>query len=88
MNKCYALYKKDSTWKRINTEDEKIQVVLPLPLFKNYIKYNIKYNRITWRIYILIPWCELTEQSKVAESARCSSFFSFFPDRGPCNDCL
>lgn len=52
MNKCYALYKKDSTWKRINTEDEKIQVVLPLPLFKNYIKYNIKYNRITWRIYI------------------------------------
>lgn len=42
MNKCYALYKKDSTWKRINTEDEKIQVVLPLPLFKNYIKYNIK----------------------------------------------
>lgn len=42
MNKCYALYKKDSTWKRINTEDEKIQVVLPLPLFKNDIKYNIK----------------------------------------------
>lgn len=35
-----------------NTEDEKIKVVLPLPLFKNYIKYNIKYNRITWRIYI------------------------------------
>lgn len=25
-----------------NTEDEKIQVVLPLHLFKNYIKYNIK----------------------------------------------
>lgn len=39
MNKCYALYKKDSTWKRI---DEKIKVVLPLHLFKNYIKYNIK----------------------------------------------
>lgn len=42
MNKCYALYKKDSTWKRINTEDEKIKVVWALPLFKNYIKYNIK----------------------------------------------
>lgn len=25
-----------------NTEDEKIKVVLPLHLFKNYIKYNIK----------------------------------------------
>lgn len=25
-----------------NTEDEKIQVVWALPLFKNYIKYNIK----------------------------------------------
>lgn len=25
-----------------NTEDEKIKVVLPLPLFKNHIKYSIK----------------------------------------------
>lgn len=52
--------------------------------------YQIQYKNTTELHggYILIPWCELTEQSKVAESARCSSFFSFFPDRGPCNDCL
>lgn len=66
-----------------NTEDEKIQVVWAPP-------YQIQYKNTTELHggYILIPWCELTEQSKVAESARCSSFFSFFPDRGPCNECL
>lgn len=41
MNKCYALYKKKINLEE-NTEDEKIKVVLPLPLFKNYIKYSIK----------------------------------------------
>lgn len=86
MNKCYALYKKRFNLEE-NAQDEKIKVVWALPLFKNYIKYNIKIQQ-NYMKDILIAWCELTEQSKVAESARCSSFFSFFPDRGPCNECL
>lgn len=87
MNKCYALYKKDSTWKRILKMRKSRLFCLFLCLKK---LYQIQYKNTTELHggYILIPWCELTEQSKVAESARCSSFFSFFPDRGPCNDCL
>lgn len=73
-------------YKEETTEDEKIKVVLALPLFKNYIKY--KKLQQNYMEDIFIPWYELTEQSKVAESVRCSSFFSFFSDRGPCKDCL
>lgn len=76
---------KDSTWKRL-LKMRKLRLFwlfLCLKIISNTKKLQQNYMED-----IFIPWYELTEQSKVAESVRCSSFFSFFSDRGPCKDCL